>query len=125
MADNNDSDIGAFLTGFVVGGLVGAAVALILAPQSGAETREQIRMKGIELERARRRDSDRRPRQSRSGAADARARAEKMAAEAKVRAEEFAAKGRTTFDEGRAKLQEAMGSKKPAPAVPPPATASE
>ena len=42
MADN-DSDIGAFLSGFVIGGLVGAAVALILAPQSGEETRAQIR----------------------------------------------------------------------------------
>ena len=48
MADN-DSDIGAFLSGFMLGGLVGAAVALILAPQSGEETRAQIRQKGIEL----------------------------------------------------------------------------
>jgi hypothetical protein len=48
MADN-DSDIGAFFAGFVIGGLVGAAAALVLAPQSGEETRAQIRQKGIEL----------------------------------------------------------------------------
>ena len=36
----NDNDFSAFLAGFVVGGLVGAAVALILAPQSGEETRK-------------------------------------------------------------------------------------
>ena len=46
MADN-DSDFGAFFTGLVVGGLVGAAVALMLAPQSGEETRAQIRQRII------------------------------------------------------------------------------
>ena len=38
----NGSDLGAFLAGFVIGGLVGAAAAIILAPQSGVETRTQI-----------------------------------------------------------------------------------
>ena len=48
MADN-DGDVGAFLSGFIIGGLVGAAAALVLAPQSGHETRAQMREKGIEL----------------------------------------------------------------------------
>jgi gas vesicle protein len=38
-----------FLAGLVTGGLAGAGVALLLAPQSGAETRGQIRDKSIEL----------------------------------------------------------------------------
>lgn len=49
---DNDSDLGAFLAGFVIGGLVGAATALILAPQSGEETRAQIAYKSEELRRA-------------------------------------------------------------------------
>lgn len=48
MSDNG-SEIGAFMAGFVVGGLVGAATALILAPQSGDETRAQITSKSYEL----------------------------------------------------------------------------
>lgn len=48
MSDNN-SDFGAFLAGFVIGGLVGAATALILAPQSGEQTRGQISNKSGEL----------------------------------------------------------------------------
>jgi gas vesicle protein len=48
MSENN-SDFGAFLAGFVIGGLVGAATALILAPQSGEQMREQIAHKGQEL----------------------------------------------------------------------------
>jgi gas vesicle protein len=46
---DNDSDFGAFMVGFVIGGLVGAATALILAPQSGAETRALIASKGDEV----------------------------------------------------------------------------
>lgn len=45
----NDTDFGAYLAGFLIGGLVGAATALLLAPQSGVETRALIRDKSIEL----------------------------------------------------------------------------
>jgi gas vesicle protein len=38
-----------FFAGLVLGGLVGASVALLLVPQPGQETRAQIRNKGIEL----------------------------------------------------------------------------
>jgi gas vesicle protein len=38
-----------FLAGIVIGGLTGAAAAILLAPQSGKETREQIRQKATEL----------------------------------------------------------------------------
>jgi gas vesicle protein len=48
MSDSG-SEIGAFMAGFVIGGLVGAATALILAPQSGEETRAQIATKSHEI----------------------------------------------------------------------------
>ena len=44
-----ESDFGAFLSGFVLGGLVGAAVALLMAPQTGQETRTVLKDKSIEL----------------------------------------------------------------------------
>jgi gas vesicle protein len=47
MSDRDD--FGAFLIGFVVGGVAGAVAALLLAPQSGEETRTLIRDKSIEL----------------------------------------------------------------------------
>jgi gas vesicle protein len=37
------------LVGMVIGGLVGAVAMLLLAPQSGKDTRRQIQEKGIEL----------------------------------------------------------------------------
>ncbi len=50
MSDNNSGgELGAFLAGFVIGGLVGAATALILAPQSGSDTRNQIVNKSNQL----------------------------------------------------------------------------
>jgi len=38
-----------FFAGLITGGLVGASLALLLAPQSGEDTRSQIRDKGLEL----------------------------------------------------------------------------
>ncbi|MDO9100609.1 MAG: YtxH domain-containing protein [Caldisericota bacterium] len=40
---------GAFLSGLLIGGMLGAAIALILAPQSGEETRRIIKDKALEL----------------------------------------------------------------------------
>jgi len=38
----NDSGFGSFVAGLVIGGLIGAAVGLLLAPESGEEMRAQV-----------------------------------------------------------------------------------
>jgi len=48
MSDSNGGG-GAFFTGFILGGLVGAAAALLWTPQSGEKTRLQLQERGIEL----------------------------------------------------------------------------
>jgi gas vesicle protein len=47
MARQNDGV--QFFTGLVIGGLAGAGLTLLLAPQSGEETRNQIKAKSFEL----------------------------------------------------------------------------
>jgi gas vesicle protein len=37
-----DSGLGSFLAGVVIGGLVGAAIGLLLAPDTGERLREQV-----------------------------------------------------------------------------------
>jgi gas vesicle protein len=77
MSDRDE--FGAFLVGFIVGGLSGAVVALLFAPQSGDETRALIRDKSIEL-----RDK------AQISAEEAIARAEAAAADARARADDLA-----------------------------------
>ncbi len=45
----DDSNLLTIMFAFVIGGLVGAAVMAIFAPQSGQETRGYIRSKGMDL----------------------------------------------------------------------------
>lgn len=85
-----------FLTGLLLGGIVGAAIALLWAPQSGEETREQLREEAIELQK---RGSEM--------TAEARERANKMAAEAQERS-------RLALEEQKARLQEAIDAGKQA-----------
>ncbi|MEN6528285.1 MAG: YtxH domain-containing protein [Anaerolineaceae bacterium] len=47
MSDNDN--FGAFLVGFIMGGITGAVASLLLAPQSGEETRTVIKERAIEL----------------------------------------------------------------------------
>jgi len=42
-------EVSSFFAGFFVGALIGGATALLMAPQSGEETRTQIRERSIEL----------------------------------------------------------------------------
>lgn len=104
MAERNDDlDFGAFLFGILLGGLVGAAAGLLFAPQSGEETRERIREKGIEI-----RDK------VEESAVAARAQAEAMARDAKVKAEELQRRGQAVLEEQKARLDAAVDAGKKA-----------
>ena len=78
MSDRDD--FGAFIVGFLVGGLTGAAVALLFAPQSGVETRALLREKAIELKD-----------KASDSLEEAYTSAEKAAKEARMRADELTA----------------------------------
>jgi gas vesicle protein len=91
MADNN-GDLGSFLAGFVIGGLIGAGVALLMAPQSGEETRQIIKDKSIEL----------------------RDRAVETAEEAQKRAEELQQRGKEIYEEQVQRVQSAVDAGKKA-----------
>ena len=101
MSDRDE--FGAFLVGFIVGGLTGAVVALLFAPQSGEETRALIKDKSIEL-----RDK------ASSTAEEALARAEATAQEARARADELAKqvkeRGQAVYEDARARGKSAVES---------------
>ena len=88
-----------------VGGLVGAATALILAPQSGEETREQIRQRAVEIQ-GRAEDT----------LSDARAKAEAVAADVRRRAEDLQVQSKTVLEEGQKQLQKAADATRKAAA---------
>jgi gas vesicle protein len=78
-------EFGAFLVGFIVGGLSGAIVALLFAPQSGEETRAFIKDKSIELRDKAQMTAEEALAQAEAAAADARARADELAKELRTR----------------------------------------
>jgi DNA phosphorothioation-dependent restriction protein DptG len=109
MSEKND--FGAFLIGFIVGGLTGAAVSLLFAPQSGEETRALIHDKAIELrDRATETVEEARVRAEEAWS-DAKEKAEEWSKLAKERTDEFLDKGEKTLDEGREKLAESIKPK--------------
>jgi gas vesicle protein len=84
--DSRLNYLGTFLAGLVLGGLVGAAMAMLMAPASGPDTRRQIREKSLEL----------------------RAQAEHQVEEARKRAEEMQERSRVVLEEQKAKLNQAI-----------------
>jgi len=84
---NRNGGGGEFFAGLVIGALVGAGIALIMAPQSGEETRAQLRDASIEIK-------DR----ADTTIAEARAKAEAITADARRRAEEITADARKRAD---------------------------
>ncbi len=88
MADNN-GDFGAFFSGFIIGGLVGAAFALILAPQSGEETRALMREKGGDLKERGEASWHEAQERAKHAAEDAKARAVEVATDVRSKAEEI------------------------------------
>jgi gas vesicle protein len=114
-------EFGAFLLGFIVGGLTGAIASLLLTPKSGDETRTFLKEKAIEIgdkvnssvDEARvKADEITAEARVRAEAilAEGRARAEEVAAEARTRAEELQRRGQVVLEEQKAKVTKAVKS---------------
>lgn len=86
MGREGEHHSGSFMLGLLIGGLGAAAASLLLAPQSGERTREQIREK----------------------AAEARANAEARAAEVAEMAERVQSQALVALEEGQKQLMKAI-----------------
>lgn len=102
MSDRDD--LSSFLLGFVIGGLTGAVISLLLAPQSGEETRAVIREKAIEIKDRASDTMDEAYARAEEAAAEARARADELSQIAKNRANELSQKGQVVLEEQRSKI---------------------
>ncbi|HET7011549.1 MAG TPA: YtxH domain-containing protein [Anaerolineales bacterium] len=85
---------GGFFSGMIFGGLIGAAVALLTAPQSGQATRTMIRDRGLQL-----RD------QLEDTVTQARSKIEETAEDARLRAEALQQKGQEYIEEQKGRVQ--------------------
>ena len=102
-------EFGAFLVGFIVGGLSGAVVALLFAPQSGEETRALIKDKSIELRDKAQITAEEAIARAEAAAADARARADDLARQLRERGhtvvEDVRERGKSAVDAVRSKVK--------------------
>jgi len=106
MSDRDE--FGAFLVGFIVGGLSGAVVALLFAPQTGEETRALIKDKSIELRDKAQISAEEAIARAEAAAADARARADDLARQLRERGQgvydDVRERGKTAVDAVRSKV---------------------
>jgi gas vesicle protein len=107
MSDRDE--FGAFLVGFIVGGLSGAVAALLFAPQSGEETRALIKDKSIELRDKAQITAEEAIARAEAAAADARARADELARQLRDRGqgvvEDVRERGKSAVDAVRSKVK--------------------
>jgi gas vesicle protein len=98
MSDNSN-EFGAFMSGLLLGGIAGAITALLMAPQSGEETRQVIIDKSMEIKD-----------KALETVEEARVRAEKAAEEARIAAQEYSEKvqeqAKSLQEQGRVILEE-------------------
>jgi len=100
------------LAGLVVGGLIGAAVMMIYAPQSGAKTRKLLRKKAMALRNQasdRAEDARDRAEEALDGAVE---RAREASEELRERVESIQKRGQKTLGEQKEKVAELVGNNK-------------
>jgi len=107
MSEHND-DFGTFLIGFIVGGISGAIAALLLAPQSGEETRGMIKDKTIELRDQAATTVEETLEKAEKAANEAVKKAETLLDQAKTKAAQVAEQGQVVLEETKTKAAKAV-----------------
>jgi gas vesicle protein len=101
----HDSGFGSFLVGFLVGGLTGAVISLLYAPQSGEQTRAVIKEKAIELRDKTTDTFEETYKQAESAATDAVEKAQELIRLAEKKATEVAQQGQVVIEETVSKVK--------------------
>ncbi len=104
---HNSRNIFGVFVGLLVGGLAGAVTMLLLAPQSGRDTRIQIQKKGTELR-------DQTSKMIEDTMAQVRSSADKISINGRVKAEELLQQGQTLLVEQLDHVSEAAEAGKKA-----------
>ena len=87
------------MVGFIVGGLTGAVAALLLAPQSGEETRAVIKERSIELRDKATAEAEEAWKRAEEAAVEARQKAEELSRQALAQGEEITLMARKRGEE--------------------------
>ena len=104
---NTANNAGTFFAGLLAGGLIGAGAMLLLAPQSGKKTRDQIQHEGVELrERVTETVGD--------TVAQGRGRARRIMDDVTRQAKELKRRGQEMLDEQKEVVSQAVESEKTA-----------
>lgn len=111
MADRDN--FGTFLFGFLLGGITGAVVALLYAPQSGDETRAVIKEKAIELADKTGDSLEESYTKAEQAANDAVSKAQEMIKVAQEKASEVTQKGQVILEETKSKVTKAKKPEEP------------
>jgi gas vesicle protein len=94
---HGNTNIKYFLAGLLAGGFAGTVIMLLLAPQSGKKTRDQIQLKGIELR-------DQAIETVEGAATQVRQTAQQITGDVREKAEELQQRGHDMLDEQRERL---------------------
>lgn len=107
--EHNGPAARSFLAGVLIGGLAAAGTMLLLAPQSGKQTRDQIRQKGLQLR-------DQATETVEDAVAQTRARAEQITAGVREKAGELQQRGQEMLDEKKERWSPVIAAGKKAAA---------
>lgn len=110
MSDRDE--FGAFLAGFMIGGIAGAIASLLMAPQSGLETRALIKEKSIELADRANETVDEAYTKAEKAALEARKRFDELAQMTRERTQDLAQSSQVLLEEQKQKINEVMPKRK-------------
>ena len=111
MSDRDN--FGTFLFGFLLGGITGAVVALLYAPQSGDETRAVIKEKAIELADKTGDTLEETYAQAEKAANDAVTKAQDLIKVAQEKTSELGQKGQVILEEAKSRVSKTKKPEEP------------
>ena len=111
MSDNSN-EFGAFMSGLLLGGIAGAITALLLAPQTGEETRKVILERSMEIKDKALETVDETRLRAEKAAEDARLAAQEYTQKLQDQAKNLQEQGRVILEEQKQKIEKVTKSGK-------------